>query len=188
MSAFAMMNVVAVVLRLIPGFLLVLMAVADSTSGSSNNSRKQLSSRTVATKYGILKGLIVEWDSRPVGGDGGIRGGGGGGGGGGDLLPVEVFLGVPYASPPTGSMRFMPPGTPQHWKGIRMADRLAPVCPQKPPDVRDESAALKRMSQRRVEYLKHLTPFLTGNAEQQSEDCLYLNLYTPTIGMCAIET
>ncbi|XP_028966562.1 neuroligin-4, X-linked-like [Galendromus occidentalis] len=63
-----------------------------------------------------------------------------------------------------------------------MADRLAPVCPQKPPDVQDETAALKRMSQRRVEHLKHLTPFLTGNSEQQSEDCLYLNLYTPTIG------
>lgn len=174
MSALAMMNAVAVVLRLIVGFLLVVTAVGNGTTGSGN-SRKQLSSRTVATKYGILKGLIVEPE------------GGGGGGGTRDLLAVEVFLGVPYASPPTGSMRFMPPGTPQHWKGIRMADRLAPVCPQKPPDVRDEAAALKRMSQRRVEHLKHLTPFLTGSTDQQSEDCLYLNLYTPTIGMCAIE-
>lgn len=27
-----------------------------------------------------------------------------------DLQPVEMFLGVPYAAPPTGNLRFMPPG------------------------------------------------------------------------------
>lgn len=128
-----------------------------ATAGAS-----RLSSRTVTTRYGALKGNIVtlEQASRP------------------GLQPVEVFLGVPYASPPTNSMRFMPPGTPTQWKGIRMADRFAPVCPQRPPDIRNETEALKKMPRGRLEYLRRLLPFL----HKQSEDCLYLNIYSPAIG------
>lgn len=122
----------------------------------------RLSSRTVTTKYGALKGSIVSLE-------GGLRH---------SLQPVEVFLGVPYASPPTGAMRFMPPGTPTHWKGIRMADRYAPVCPQSLPEIRNESAALRKMPAGRLEYLRRLLPYL----QKQSEDCLYLNIYTPAIG------
>lgn len=122
----------------------------------------RLSSRTVTTKYGALKGYIETPNGR-------------------HLQPVEVFLGVPYATPPTGAMRFMPPGTPVHWRGVRMADRPAPVCPQRFPDIRNESDALKRMPVGRLEYLRRLLPHL----QRQSEDCLYLNIYTPAIGECA---
>lgn len=85
------------------------------------------------------------------------------------LTPVEAFLGVPYASPPLGSLRFMPPVTPNFWKGVRMANSLAPSCPQKLPK------SLHNLSKGREEYLKRLKPFI----DNQSEDCLYLNLYTP---------
>lgn len=123
----------------------------------------RLSSRTVTTKYGALKGYIETPSGR-------------------HLQPVEVFLGVPYATPPTGAMRFMPPGTPVHWRGVRMADRPAPVCPQRFPDIRNESDALKRMPLGRLDYLRRLLPHL----QRQSEDCLYLNIYTPAIGELGI--
>ena len=32
------------------------------------------------------------------------------------LGPVEAFLGLPYASPPVGRLRFMPPVEPQGWE------------------------------------------------------------------------
>lgn len=103
--------------RTIVGFLLVSGWFAGPATTDVDASR--LSSRTVTTRYGALKGNIVTLEQASRSG----------------LQPVEVFLGVPYASPPTNSMRFMPPGTPTQWKGIRMADRFAPVCPQRPPDI-----------------------------------------------------
>ena len=118
------------------------------------------------TKYGDVSGVIVTFDSR-------------------HLEPVEVFRGIPYASPPTGNLRFMPPVTGALWSGVKVADRFGPVCPQKLPDISNETLALKRMPKGRVEYLKRLLPYL----QNQSEDCLYLNVYAPAQGKkpsCAI--
>ncbi|GFQ83626.1 neuroligin 4-like [Trichonephila clavata] len=120
---------------------------------------QRASTRVVTTKYGSLRGVIVTLSNR-------------------HLQPVEKFLGVPYAGVPTGSLRFMPPVTPPHWKGVRPADHLSPVCPQKLPDISNETEALKRMPAGRLDYLKRLMPFLTN----QSEDCLYLNIYAPANG------
>ncbi|KAL0281297.1 UNVERIFIED_CONTAM: hypothetical protein PYX00_002328 [Menopon gallinae] len=94
------------------------------------------------------------------------------------LKPVEVFLGLPYATPPIRSNRFSPTRTPSPWEGIRIADKLGPVCPQKLPDIRNETAALEKMPKGRLEYLKRLLPLLRN----QSEDCLYLNIYSPAQG------
>lgn len=97
------------------------------------------------------------------------------------LAPIEAYLGVPYASPPTGALRFMPPVTPSHWRGTRPADRLAPLCPQHVPleqlIMRNSTEALKRMPLARFEWLRRMIP----RASNQSEDCLYLNIYTPVI-------
>ena len=65
------------------------------------------------------------------------------------------FLGLPYAAPPTGSLRWRPPHPPTAWHGVRDATRFAPSCPQ-PPNL-----------------FAPPSPF--------SEDCLYLNVYTPTL-------
>lgn len=121
--------------------------------------QSQLTSRTVRTKYGDVSGVIVTLDSR-------------------HLEPVEVFRGIPYASPPLGSLRFMPPVTGALWSGVKVADKFGPVCPQRLPDISNETAALKRMPMGRLEYLKRLMPFL----KNQSEDCLYLNIYAPAQG------
>jgi hypothetical protein len=91
-----------------------------------------------------------------------------------DLKAVEVYLGIPYAAPPTGSQRFMPPGSPPQWRGVKTADTFGPVCPQHLPDL--NKGAKNAMSENRANYLKRLFPYLLRN---QSEDCLYLNIYAP---------
>lgn len=111
-----------------------------------------LNSRVVRTKYGEISGVIVTLER--------------------NLEGVEVFRGVPYASPPVGSLRFMPPVNGALWQGVKVADKFSPVCPQKLPNVTSE------MPKGRVEYLKRLLPYLSN----QSEDCLYLNIYAPVQG------
>ena len=45
---------------------------------------------------------------------------------------VDAFLGLPYAAPPTGNLRWRPPQLPAHWQGVRDATIFAPSCPQNP--------------------------------------------------------
>ncbi|KFM62650.1 Neuroligin-4, X-linked, partial [Stegodyphus mimosarum] len=127
----------------------------DSDEQSDSNKYQPLPS-VVTTKYGSLRGVIENLPNK-------------------HLQPIEMFLGVPYAGVPEGSLRFLPPGTPPQWKGIRTADHLSPVCPQRLPDISNETDALKRMPFGRYDHLRRLLPFLTN----QSEDCLYLNIYAP---------
>ncbi|GIX71868.1 neuroligin 4-like [Caerostris darwini] len=120
------------------------------------NSAGKQRTRIVSIKYGDLRGFVVNLPGK-------------------QFPAIEVFLGVPYASPPISALRFMPPVTPSHWKGVLSADRFSPVCPQRLPDIEDEAEALKYMPVARLEYLKRLFPHL----KNQSEDCLYLNIYAP---------
>lgn len=109
--------------------------------------------REISIKQGVVKGLIVEnqWHS-------GVK-------------PVEQYLGLPYAAPPVGEMRFMPPGSAPQWHGVRKADSMGPVCPQKFPD------ETKMSADRKEKFLK-----LKQHLTNQSEDCLYLNIYAPLQG------
>lgn len=66
----------------------------------------------------------------------------------------ELFLGIPYAAPPVGPLRFAPPASPAPWQGVRDARTAGAACPQpKSPFAADVAAA---------------------------EDCLNLNVYAPT--------
>jgi neuroligin len=117
------------------------------------------SSRIVETKTGAIRGIILELNSR-------------------HLEPVEVFRGVPYAAPPLGDLRYRPPTPPLAWSGTRLADTFGAVCPQRYPDISNRSAALLTMPRGRYNHLKRLIPLLAN----QSEDCLFLNLYVPGSG------
>ncbi|CAH0557628.1 unnamed protein product [Brassicogethes aeneus] len=125
--------------------------VEESGAGASLLVHKY-STRVVRTKYGPLRGVMIHIHP-----------------------PVEAFLGVPYATPPIGSLRYMPPVTPSTWRNTRLADRFGAVCPQRPPDIGNRSEALLEYPKGRLLYLEKLLPLLAN----QSEDCLYLNLYVP---------
>lgn len=129
---------------------------SNSNSNSNSNSGTHLTSRIVHTKYGAISGVIVHLENR-------------------HLDPVEAYKGIPYASPPVGSLRFMPPVSGALWSGVRKADKYGPVCPQRLPDIRNETLALERMPKGRLDYLRRLFSYL----QNQSEDCLYLNIYAP---------
>jgi para-nitrobenzyl esterase len=69
---------------------------------------------------------------------------------------VREFFGIPYAAPPVGALRWRPPQPAARWTGIRSANWLAPACAQ-------------------------IGSIATGVLNTStSEDCLYLNVYTPT--------
>ncbi|KAL0588172.1 Neuroligin-4, X-linked, partial [Plecturocebus cupreus] len=89
------------------------------------------------------------------------------------LGPVEQYLGVPYASPPTGERRFQPPEPPSSWTGIRNATQFAAVCPQH----LDERSLLHDMLP--IWFTANLDTLMTY-VQDQNEDCLYLNIYVPT--------
>jgi para-nitrobenzyl esterase len=65
---------------------------------------------------------------------------------------TDEFLGIPYAAPPVGPLRWRPPQPAARWAGIRAATAFAPHCPQPPSGF---------------------------GVASTSENCLYLNVYTP---------
>lgn len=78
---------------------------------------------------------------------------------------VYTFLGVPYGAPTGGANRFMPPKEPESWEGIRPALFYGNVAPQK--------VAGK--------YTNTVSTFLDHwNYYDVSEDCLCLNIWTPS--------
>jgi para-nitrobenzyl esterase len=74
---------------------------------------------------------------------------------------VTVFKGIPYAVPPVGELRWRPPQPPLEWDGVRPAGAFGPICPQLGPPPG---------SFYQQEFYLHEEP--------QSEDCLYLNVWT----------
>ncbi|XP_054496522.2 fatty acyl-CoA hydrolase precursor, medium chain-like [Agelaius phoeniceus] len=78
---------------------------------------------------------------------------------------VNVFLGLPFAKPPLGALRFSEPQPPEPWEGVRDATSYPPMCLQDQVQGQDFS----NMVTNRKEKV----------ALQVSEDCLYLNVYTP---------
>ena len=47
-----------------------------------------------------------------------------------DAGPVQAFLGIPYALPPVGDLRWKPPVPAAKWEGVRKATEFGPRCMQ----------------------------------------------------------
>ena len=73
---------------------------------------------------------------------------------------TQAWLGIPFAAPPVGQLRWRPPRPPASWSGPRDARKAGSICPQ-------------------------FAGILSGVQRPEpgqiagSEDCLYLNVYAP---------
>src|SRR5215475_9259289 len=66
---------------------------------------------------------------------------------------ISTFKGIPFAAPPVGDLRWKAPAPVKPWSGVKKADAFANACMQ--------------------------PPHSQGNTAPVSEDCLYLNVWTP---------
>ncbi|MFH4977318.1 hypothetical protein AB6A40_004027 [Gnathostoma spinigerum] len=92
-------------------------------------------SREVRTHYGLVVGrrMIDEGDFK-----------------------VDAFLGIPYAKPPIGELRFQKPQPPDPWDGVLQATKFGPRAPQ-------------------TDFLWERWTYRVG----KSESCLTLNVFSP---------
>jgi para-nitrobenzyl esterase len=70
---------------------------------------------------------------------------------------IHKFFGVPYAQAPVGTLRWRAPQPAMSWTGIRQAKAYGPACPQT------------------------VGAVFNLQVDRQSEDCLYLNVWTRTL-------
>ncbi|XP_027261887.1 liver carboxylesterase 1 [Cricetulus griseus] len=83
----------------------------------------------------------------------------------GFVQPVAIFLGVPFAKPPLGTLRFAPPQPTEPWSFVKNVTSYPPMCSQ--------DAVVGKMISDLFTNRKESIPLTF------SEDCLYLNIYTP---------
>jgi para-nitrobenzyl esterase len=72
---------------------------------------------------------------------------------------IYTFKGIPYAAPPVGNLRWMPPQTVKPWHGVRTAGEYGSAPPQNQMPV--------------------APPGADHDVGNQNEDCLFLNIWTP---------
>lgn len=101
--------------------------------------------RAMAAPSGGLHGPIVDAPAGKV--EGRLEG------------DLRVFKGIPFATPPVGSLRWKPPAALPRWAGLRKATDFGPECLQ--PRAR-------------------LSNVYTEKPMPMSEDCLTLNIWTPS--------
>lgn len=145
-------------------FVLFILSIASSLPYTYDRSTPEelgnCSTRRIVTRRGVLCGKVKHLVVKQHGATNHQF-----------LRSVEQYLGIPYASPPVGELRFMPPGSAPKWSGTKMAMNFGPVCPQKFPSTFG-------MRPERKNYFEDLKQHLRN----QSEDCLYLNVYAPFQG------
>ena len=87
---------------------------------------------------------------------------------------IDAFLGLRYAAPPLGDLRFQPPAKPEAWEGIADATGYGAPCMQ----LYSASGPTESEMTRRIQAI-----FPTSTeAKMDNEDCLFLNVWTPAAG------
>ncbi|KAH8394821.1 hypothetical protein KR222_006816, partial [Zaprionus bogoriensis] len=79
---------------------------------------------------------------------------------------VYAFLGIPYAQPPVGALRFAPAKPHPGWNRTLQATSMQPLCPQLSNTIYDESPDGSR-----------------SRSAPSDEDCLFVNIWTPETGL-----
>ncbi|MDB5110329.1 MAG: carboxylesterase [Mucilaginibacter sp.] len=69
---------------------------------------------------------------------------------------IRSFKGIPFARPPVGDLRWKEPVPPKNWTGVRHADHFGPQAMQ-----------------------RTIYSDMIFRSDGKSEDCLYLNVWTP---------
>ncbi|XP_038168434.1 pyrethroid hydrolase Ces2e-like isoform X2 [Arvicola amphibius] len=118
------------------GLLIILLHVQGQDSSEANPIRN--------THAGKVRGSLVHVRDTKVG--------------------VHRFLGIPFAKPPVGPLRFAPPEAPEPWSGVRDGTSQPAMCLQN-----DDIMNLEGLKR-----IKLIMPPIS-----MSEDCLYLNVYAP---------
>lgn len=76
--------------------------------------------------------------------------------------PIRAFMGIPYAAPPVGSLRFKAPQPVEPWyQNVLYAQHEPPKCSQ-------------------------VSIFSPDKVYEGQEDCLYLNVYTPEVNFFSL--
>jgi para-nitrobenzyl esterase len=109
-------------LRVLGAAMMIVAATVTGTASATATTHAPV----VATTSGLVRGVATATDNR--------------------------FLGIPYAAPPVGALRWQPPKAAAPWAGLRDASQFGSACAQPPSALSVPSA---------------------------SEDCLYLNVFAP---------
>jgi para-nitrobenzyl esterase len=110
----------------------IILLVADTAAFAQNPPQAAPAPPQVQTQQGTLRGRL-------------------------DFFGETLFLGVAYAAPPVGDLRWKPPQPPAAWDGVRDANAAPHSCMQ-------------------VNW-----GWNARDAQDESEDCLYLNIATPSV-------
>lgn len=179
-------------LLLLLSSLVLLLIVVSPPHSTLVRGEQQLYYYASLPKIGHIRGLRIDGSPQPE------AHGGASAGGGSVKKPVVAFLGIPYAAPPTGLLRFMPPGAAnsatnqrpmeqgllmpagQQRVGIRPHAHFGRQCVHLPdwlePQTNSTTTERKTTSGKEV---NTAADNLAAIRDRQSEDCLNLNAFVP---------
>ena len=124
--------------------LALLCMVASVQTVMAQSEGDEASLGVVQTEYGLARGVEGELDG------------------------ITMFKGIPYAAPPVGDLRWMPPQAPESWSGARVFNTYPDACMMYTFDGDMNAEPWK-------------SDFYYEELPALSEDCLYLNVTTSAV-------